>query len=155
MWTSTPLANVVDTIRLAVAPVFLLTGVAGLLAVMAGRLARVVDRAHALNDTAKAAGELDPNERTEAGLIPRRLGLIKWAILMSVASALAVCLVIALLFVSSLVDLPIGTAVAFIFILSMTLMMAGLSALFVEVWLTLRVLHVFSIAAPEVHARHP
>jgi hypothetical protein len=32
-------------IQLAVAPVFLLSGVAGLLAVMAGRLARIIDRA--------------------------------------------------------------------------------------------------------------
>ena len=147
MWASTPLANVVDTIRLAVAPVFLLTGVAGLLSVMAGRLARIVDRAHALNDMTKAAVELDANQRLEASLIPRRLKLIKRAILMSVASALAVCLVIALLFVSSLVDLPIGTPVAFIFITSMMLMMASLFALLVEVRLTLTVFHVFSLAA--------
>jgi hypothetical protein len=148
MLHSTPLANVVDTIRLAVAPVFLLTGVGALLGVMTGRLSRVVDRAHVLNAIAKTANELDANQRAEVQVIPRRLKLIKGAILTSVASALLVCLVIALLFVSSLVDLPIATAVAFVFIASMVLMMSGLLALLVEVYLTLRLFHVFSVAMP-------
>jgi predicted phage tail protein len=145
MLHSTPLANVVDTIRLAVAPVFLLTGVGALLGVMTGRLSRVVDRAHVLNAMAKTSNELDANQRAEVRIIPRRLKLIKGAILTSVASALLVCLVIALLFVSSLVDLPIATAVAFVFIASMVLMMSGLLALLAEVYLTLRLFHVFSV----------
>ena len=36
---------VAHAVQLAIAPVFLLTGLAGLLAVMANRLARVIDRA--------------------------------------------------------------------------------------------------------------
>jgi hypothetical protein len=37
-------------IQLAIAPVFLLTGIAGLLGVMANRLARVIDRARTFED---------------------------------------------------------------------------------------------------------
>ena len=42
------LATVTHGIQLAVAPVFLLTAVSGLIAAVAGRLARIIDRARAL-----------------------------------------------------------------------------------------------------------
>ena len=45
---SASLVNVAETIRIAVAPVFLLTGLAALLGVITGRLSRVIDRARAL-----------------------------------------------------------------------------------------------------------
>jgi len=55
-----------QAIQLAIAPVFLLTGVAALLGVMANRLARTIDRARdleqrwaALNDKALAAARMD------------------------------------------------------------------------------------------------
>jgi hypothetical protein len=146
MWVLAPLANVVDTIRLAVAPVFLLTGIGAILAVMTGRLARIVDRARALHDVAKNAGGLDTNQLAECGILPKRIKLIKRAILMSVAAALSVCLVIALLFVSSLVNLPIGILVAFVFITSMVLMMGGLVALLLEVRLALKLFYVYAEA---------
>ena len=38
------------SIQLAVAPVFLLTAVAGMLGVVAGRLARIIDRGRKLED---------------------------------------------------------------------------------------------------------
>ena len=48
-------------IQLALAPVFLLTGIAALLGVMAGRLARIIDRGRQLTETLdrsmKAIGE--------------------------------------------------------------------------------------------------
>ena len=37
-------------IQLAIAPVFLLTGIAGLLAVIANRLGRIIDRARSLEE---------------------------------------------------------------------------------------------------------
>ena len=43
-----PLAEVAHVIQLAVAPVFLLTGIGALLGVLASRLARTVDRAREL-----------------------------------------------------------------------------------------------------------
>jgi hypothetical protein len=53
---------IAHAIQLAIAPVFLLTGVAGLLGVMANRLARVIDRARSfdpvwgtLDDATRAA----------------------------------------------------------------------------------------------------
>jgi hypothetical protein len=137
-----PLAAVAEMIRLAVAPVFLLTGIAAFLAVMTGRLARIVDRARVLGDISRHPGGLDAGQLTEVQLLRRRIDLVKRAVLLSVAAALAVCLVIALLFVSSLVHLPIGFLVASIFIASMLLMMAGLRSLLMELRLALQVCYV-------------
>jgi hypothetical protein len=120
--------------------------------VMTGRLGRIVDRARALHELGKTPDALDTNQRLELGIIPRRIKLIKRAILMSVASALAICLVIALLFVSSLIDLPIGIAVAFVFIASMALMMGGLIALLKEVELALRLFYVYADVSPITEA---
>lgn len=41
---------IASAIQLALTPAFLLTGIAGLLNVMAGRLARVIDRGRAVNE---------------------------------------------------------------------------------------------------------
>lgn len=43
-------------IQLAVAPVFLLTAVAGMIGVVAGRLARIIDRARVVEQQVRAAG---------------------------------------------------------------------------------------------------
>ncbi len=42
--------DIAHVIQLSIAPVFLLTGVAGLLAVLTNRLARIIDRARKLED---------------------------------------------------------------------------------------------------------
>ena len=42
---------IAHAIQLAIAPVFLLTGIAGLLGVMANRLARIIDRARFYEQT--------------------------------------------------------------------------------------------------------
>jgi hypothetical protein len=47
---ATDLATVTHGIQLAVAPVFLLTAVAGMISAVAGRLARIIDRARFLED---------------------------------------------------------------------------------------------------------
>jgi uncharacterized protein involved in cysteine biosynthesis len=56
-------SDMVRAIQLALAPVFLLTGIAGLLSVMTGRLARIVDRVRELGRQAGPAGAIDPAHR--------------------------------------------------------------------------------------------
>lgn len=136
------LATVVDTIRVAVAPVFLLSGIGVILSVLTGRLARAVDRARAFNGLSKEAISADSNLTAELDLLPKRISLINRAILLSVASALAVSLVIALLFVSRLADLNIGITVAVAFIVSMLLLMAGVVCFLIEVRLSLRLIYI-------------
>src|SRR6185369_9603981 len=91
---------IAHAIQLAIAPVFLLTGVAGLLGVMANRLARVIDRARQFEDKwTTYDAETREIVRLEMSHLARRFGLASWAINFCTAAALIVCLVIVTLFV--------------------------------------------------------
>ena len=89
-----------QAIQLSVAPVFLLTGIASLLGVMANRLARIIDRARELGAN---KGGLDPAALALArrGLVglERRRHLASWSINCCTGAALQVCLVIVTLFI--------------------------------------------------------
>ena len=91
---------IVHAIQLAIAPVFLLTGIGAMLGVMANRLARIIDRARALD---KMWVELDEAAhmaaRAEFSYLERRRHLASWAINFCTGAALLVCLVIVTLFV--------------------------------------------------------
>ncbi|MDH5536719.1 MAG: DUF2721 domain-containing protein, partial [Betaproteobacteria bacterium] len=99
----TPPSNIGDiahVIQLAVAPVFLLTGVGTLLAVLSNRLGRAVDRSRVLEDllpglTAEALALAEE----DLLLLSRRTRLIYAAIVLDVACALFICILIAVAFV--------------------------------------------------------
>ena len=137
------LATVAETIQIAIAPVFLLAGIAGLLNVLVGRMARVVDRARKIEQLHPVStGREHERHVWELRLIDRRLAIINTAIALCVASAVAICLVVALLFVAELAHVDIGGLVALLFIGSMLLLTAGLIAFLVEVRLSIRAVHV-------------
>jgi MFS family permease len=86
-------------IQLSVAPVFLLTAIAGLLGVLANRLARAVDRARAIEDMLADGPVRDPEGlRVEHAVCARRSVMILRAIVLCVIAALLVCAVIVGLF---------------------------------------------------------
>lgn len=86
-------------IQLAVAPVFLLTGVAGLLGVMANRLARIIDRARTLEERWTSLDQYSRAEaRSEIVILEQRRTLSSWAINFCTIAALLVCLCIVTLF---------------------------------------------------------
>jgi hypothetical protein len=59
-------------IQLAVAPVFLLTAVAGMIGAVAGRLARIIDRARYIEERARASQDAELLARTYAELATLR-----------------------------------------------------------------------------------
>jgi MFS family permease len=122
------------TIQLAVTPVFLLSGLAALLNVFAGRLARAVDRSRVIQ---ARFPELDRDglerARDELRTLDRRMRLITGSILLSTMSAVAVCLVVTLLFVSRLAGGGYARTVAVLFIAAMALLVAALVLFLVEV----------------------
>jgi len=156
----TGIENIADAIRLAIAPVFLLTGLAGLLNVMATRLARVIDRARSLE--ASWSG-LDTDARSRARLemhnLERRRRVCSWSINFSTMAALLVCLVIVTLFMeqfleadlwwltgSLFVDLFLPRSlkwlVAGLFIAAMVVLIAGLVTFLREVYLATHTLRI-------------
>jgi MFS family permease len=137
------ISNIAQTIQLAIAPVFLLAGIGAILNVLAGRLARVVDRSRVL-EAQHAASTGEEHQRTvrELRIIDRRMRLANAAIALMVASAIVVCLLVALLFVTQLAGLAFRVAVAIAFVLSMALLIAGLVLFLIEINVALSGLRV-------------
>lgn len=117
--------TVAHVIQLAVAPVFLLTGVGAILSVLTSRLGRIVDRFRVLERS--VPGALDESLRSsEMGVLARRESMIYWAIGLCTLSALLVCVVIATLFVGTMLGVQLSSIIALLFILSMLALIAGL-----------------------------
>ena len=69
--------DVTHSMQLALGPVFLLNGVGVLLAMMTARLARIVDRARALEVRLMTAGEAEAEEITAESLVTRIFDHVK------------------------------------------------------------------------------
>ncbi|MEW6513232.1 MAG: DUF2721 domain-containing protein [Pseudomonadota bacterium] len=137
------IASVSHVIQLAVAPVFLLTGVGAILSVLINRLARVVDRFRVLERELPQVGDaVLPALRVEMDRLSLRARMINWAIGLCVICALLVCLVIALLFLSSVIGSNLSTFISILFILSMLALVAGLLCFLREVTLARSSIHV-------------
>jgi hypothetical protein len=138
-----PVSTVAQLIQLSIAPVFLLAGIGAILNVLAQRLARVVDRARHL-EAEFASFDEAARSRAEAELciLDRRMTVVNHAISACTASALFVCLVVAILFVADLAEFAFATAIALLFILTMLLLIIGLVLFLYEIRLAMRSLRV-------------
>ena len=113
-------STVAEIVRLAVAPVFLLSGIASFVNVCTSRLSRIVDRSRQLEPILLASrGREHDRWLGELHVLDRRMGLVSWAISLSVLSAALICAVVVLLFTASLSSLHVATAIALLFIGSM------------------------------------
>jgi hypothetical protein len=130
-------------IQLAIAPVFLLTGVGSILNVLTQRLSRVVDRARKLE---QEFATLDPahhgSVKSELRVLDLRMTLSIRALSACTASALLVCVLIAILFVGDLADVPLAKPIAILFILAMLLLIAGLILFLWEVRLAMQSIRI-------------
>src|SRR4051812_20928941 len=125
--------TVAEIVRLAVAPVFLLSGIGAFLNVCASRLSRIVDRSRYVEPL--LLGSRGPEHERWLGemhILDRRMALVSWAITLSVLSAVLICLVVSLLFAASLTRVHFGTAIALLFIGSMIAIGAAFSVFLVE-----------------------
>ena len=130
--------DVAHAIQLALAPVFLLTGIAGILNVMAGRLARIIDRGRHLTET--PAREMPVTEvlAVELQSLDRRRHLASAAITACTLSALLVCTVIASLFLEVLLNIQLKFLAGLLFTGSTLALVAGLAFFLREVHLATR-----------------
>jgi len=123
-------------IQLAVAPVFLLSGVAGLLAVMAGRLARIIDRARYLEQKwAMLDEEALVRSKTEIAVLEHRRSLASWSINFCTGAAFLVCTVIVTLFFEEFLGANLKWFAGAQFVAAMVALLAGLSTFLREVYL--------------------
>jgi hypothetical protein len=133
MQEATTIYNVVNAIQLSVAPVFLLTGIGAMLAVMANRLARIVDRFRAL---VSSGSESQAKKIKEMEMLLRRSRWVHWAISLSTVAALLVCIVIAALFIGTEVRLDSSRVVSLLFITAMLALISSLLCFLREIHLS-------------------
>ena len=132
MQDATDVTTVAHVIQLAVAPVFLLTGIGAILNVITNRLARIVDRSRVLGNT---DGQIKPAQKEEMAMLTRRTRWVHWAVSLCTMSALLICIVIAALFVGSVTGLDPSRTVSLLFILAMLALISGLLCLLREIFL--------------------
>ena len=127
---------IVHAIQLAVAPVFLLTGIGAILAVMTNRLGRIIDRARVLEASLdSAAPKVVATFRADLAILSRRAKLISRAITLCTATALLICTVIAVLFLSAFLSVDATIPVAVLFIAAMASFFVGLLWFLREIYL--------------------
>jgi hypothetical protein len=124
--------DVAHIIQLAVAPVFLLSGVGITLGLFTNRLARIVDRARLLEDRLAHDAQ---NRELQQGLavLARRARWINHAITLGIISGLMVALTVVLLFTNALTGVHLGTAIAVVFVAAMVALTAALLMFLIEV----------------------
>jgi hypothetical protein len=130
-----PVNAISQAIQLAVAPVFLLTGIGAILSVLTARLGRVVDRLRRVEARLSQAGSADHRGQlvAETNDLWRRIKIINWAMRLAVSSALLICVVIMSLFIGDFGVFNVGTLLAVLFILAMLLLVSALLFLLLEV----------------------
>lgn len=122
--------RVQQVLQLSLTPVFLLAAIGAVMNVMTNRLIWIATRIEEI----EALVELG-----EAGRRPEELPILELrrvhaqgAVMFSTASALAICVVICLLFVSAFIETQIGTLTAIAWITTMVLMVIGLVMFLLE-----------------------
>jgi hypothetical protein len=110
-------------IQLAIAPVFLLTGVGTNMLVLTNRLARIIDRTRSLEERLDEAAESSARQHqmrlAELEILFRRAKKINRAIFLSTSCALLICMVVAGLFIADAMNLRLASVIAGFFVLAM------------------------------------
>lgn len=119
---------IAHAIQLSVAPVFLLSGVAAILAVMTNRLGRIIDRARVLESQLRGVvpEAMAPLHR-ELGSLSRRAKLMNRSITLCTITALLICAVIVTGFLGVVfLRVDISMPMALLFVTAMVSFFAGL-----------------------------
>ena len=119
-------------IQLSVAPVFLLTAIAGLLGVISNRLARVLDRAQRLQSVTDDAMDL--------ALLKRRMTLLTRASEAVTTTGVLVAAVVAVTFISAIAVIDLTAIVVPLFVVAMVSLMVGLLTLLLDARVSARLI---------------
>lgn len=137
--------TVAEIVRVALAPVFLLSGIGAFLNVLASRLSRIVDRSRQLEPLLLASrGDEHDRFGSDLKVLDRRMRLINWATALSVSSAILTCLVVILLFAANLIRTHSGTEIAWLFMASMVTIGAAFGVFLIETTIAARAVRVRS-----------
>lgn len=135
MLSSPEISDIAHVVQMAVAPVFLLTGVGAILSVLTTRLSRVIDRGRQLDQWVREGH--DPTVyRHELGKLAKRNFLINSAITLAALAAFFVCAVILVIFTAQVfVNRPaFADSLSTLFVCAMLCLMCSLALFLGEIW---------------------
>ena len=143
MFFATDLSTVTHGIQLAVAPVFLLTAVAAMIGTVAGRLARIIDRARLLEDQIEAApaGALMTSAYAELKQLRLRGRLVNICIALLTFGAILIGLTIVALFLGETTALQILRIPTIFFLSGVVCFLLALLCFLTETLLATRILN--------------
>jgi hypothetical protein len=127
--------DIAHWIQIALTPIFLISAIGVTLNVLTSRLARIVDRARAMEDRLRSPEHRSEGQDLHAKLLvlARRAKWINAAITLITLSALFIAFVVVMLFVNAFLRWDLSAFIASMFILSMTSLAAALLAFLIEV----------------------
>ena len=138
-------STIAHVIELAIAPVFLITGISSLLAVMSNRLARIIDRSRQIE---AKWHDLDiiqiADAEAELASLSTRAKLASFSINFCAFAALMVCLLIATLFLDAFIGTNLRWFVGGLFVLSMCTLSGGIVCFLREVHIAMLSLRIGS-----------
>ena len=130
------LASVTAILQTALTPAFLLVAIGTLLNIFVIRLSRIVDRSRDLQAQHPLTTDREHELLVEElRIVEKRLSVVSASILLSVLATIAVCIIIALLFLMGLAGIRMGPAIVSSFMLAHALMAAALLCFVREVQL--------------------
>ncbi len=142
MFFASNLDAVSHGIQLAVAPVFLLTAVAAMIGTVAGRLARIIDRARVLETRIDASPAENPMaaEFAELGHLRSRGRLVNFCIALLTFCAILIGLTIMTLFLGETTEIRAFRAATVLFLSGVTCFLLALMCFLAETLIATRVL---------------
>lgn len=142
MFFAVDLETVTHGIQLAVAPVFLLTAVAAMIGTVAGRLARIIDRARLVEDRIEAApaGDAMTSAYDELARLRMRGRLVNACIALLTFCAILIGLTIMALFIGETTEMQILRIATISFLSGVIFFLLALLCFLTETVLATRIL---------------
>src|SRR5579862_6077200 len=139
-----PAFDIAHLIQVALTPIFLISAIGVTLNVLTSRLARIVDRARAMEDIVCQPAYQPSGRDLHAALrvLARRARYINAAITLITLSALFIALVVVMLFVNAFAHWELSAFIAIMFILSMLAFAGALTAFLIEVRIATNTLQI-------------
>lgn len=138
-----PVQAIAEVIRLAVAPVFLFSGVGIVLTVLTNRLARIVDRARKIESVGITAVDAELEDvRRELQVLDRRARLLNIAVTLLTVCTLLVSGVVIALFLGAMLEYGLARLIATLFILAMLSFVSAMLCFLREVFIATAALRI-------------
>ena len=144
MSAATQSVDIAHLIQVALTPIFLISAIGVTLSVLTSRLARIVDRARAMEDRLLRPDYVQDGRDLNGQLriLARRSRWINAAIMLITVSALFIATVVIMLFVNAFLRWDLSVFIACLFILSMLTLGAALLAFLIEVRIATNTLRI-------------